>query len=163
MTSEAYSFLHGRQLSCATLVTIIATLRWASCGPGTGPGPQDAQRRVAIIVTSATPAYIIHVSAVFEVGVIQSKLLAIACAAWQFKFKLKLPPGLAAVTPVVFLCFYFASRLSHRSRAACGIPCKHSLSYINHYSSDFTSWFSLLVRKVSQRFVHHKQSEFSIY
>ena len=29
---------------------IIATLRWASCGPGTGP--QDAQRRVAIIVTS---------------------------------------------------------------------------------------------------------------
>ena len=30
------------------LVTIIATLRWASCGPG----PQDAQRRVAIIVTS---------------------------------------------------------------------------------------------------------------
>ena len=29
------------------LVTIIATLRWASCGPV----PQDAQRRVAIIVT----------------------------------------------------------------------------------------------------------------
>ena len=29
--------------------SIIATLRWASCGPGTGP--QDAQRRVAIIVT----------------------------------------------------------------------------------------------------------------
>ena len=34
------------------VVTIIATLRWASCGPGTGPGPQDAQRRVAIIVTT---------------------------------------------------------------------------------------------------------------
>ena len=32
------------------LVTIIATLRWASCGPV--PGPQDAQRKVAIIVTS---------------------------------------------------------------------------------------------------------------
>ena len=32
------------------LVTIIATLRWASCGPV--PGPQDAQRRVAIIVTN---------------------------------------------------------------------------------------------------------------
>ena len=31
------------------LVTIIATLRWASCGPV--PGPQDAQRRVVIIVT----------------------------------------------------------------------------------------------------------------
>ena len=32
------------------VVTIIATLRWASCGPFAGP--QDAQRRVAIIVTS---------------------------------------------------------------------------------------------------------------
>ena len=56
----------------------------------------------------------------------------------NFKFKLKLPPGLAADThllraacrrvnaPVVFLCFYFVVRLSHRSRAACRVPCKRS-------------------------------------
>ena len=56
----------------------------------------------------------------------------------NYKFKLKLPPGLAAVArllraacrrvnaPVVFLCFYFAARLSRRSRAACRVPCKRS-------------------------------------
>ena len=40
------------------VVTIIATLRWASCSPGTGPvpGPQDAQCRVAIIVTTSGEA-----------------------------------------------------------------------------------------------------------
>ena len=38
------------------VITIIATLRWASCGPGTGP--QDAQRRVAIIVTRVHVAMI---------------------------------------------------------------------------------------------------------
>ena len=49
-----------------------------------------------------------------------------------------MPPGLAAVArllraacrrvnaPVVFLCFYFAARLSRRSRAACRVPCKRS-------------------------------------
>ena len=37
--------------SYSCVVTIIATLRWASCGPV--PGPQDAQRRVAIIVTNS--------------------------------------------------------------------------------------------------------------
>ena len=43
------------------VVTVIATLRWASCGPGTGP--QDAQRKVAIIVTSSgaqSPPIICH-------------------------------------------------------------------------------------------------------
>ena len=57
----------------------------------------------------------------------------------NFKFKLKLPPGLAAVVrllraacgrvnaPVAFLCFYFATQLSRRSRAACRVPCKRSL------------------------------------
>ena len=56
----------------------------------------------------------------------------------NFKFKLKLPPGLTAVArllraacrrvnaPVVFLCFYFAARLSRRSHAACRFPCKGS-------------------------------------
>ena len=38
------------------VITIIATLRWASCGPGTGP--QDAQRRVAIVVTRVHVAMI---------------------------------------------------------------------------------------------------------
>ena len=45
---------HGAYWSI-TLVTIIATLHWASCGPGTGL--QDAQRRVTIIVTTITPEY----------------------------------------------------------------------------------------------------------
>ena len=63
-----------------------------------------------------------------------------ANCSWQpvprgnFKFKFKLPPGLAAVAcllwaachrvnaPVLFLCFYFAVRLSRCSRAACRVP-----------------------------------------
>ena len=82
--------------------------------------------------------HIIQVSAVSEVGVLQEK------CSWQpvphgnFKLKLKLPPGLAAVArllwaacrhvdaPVVFLFFYFAVRLSRRSRAAGHVPCKCS-------------------------------------
>ena len=55
------------------------------------------------------------------------------------KRSFQMPPGLAAVArllraacrrvnaPVVFLCFYFAARLSRRSRAACRVPCKRSL------------------------------------
>ena len=82
--------------------------------------------------------HIIHVSAVFEVGVLQRKLLATALPRGNYKFKLKLPPGLTAVArllgaacrhvnaPVVFLCFNFAARLSRRSRAACRVPCKRS-------------------------------------
>ena len=38
----------GTETATPGVVTIIATLRWASCGPGTGP--QDP--RVAIIVTT---------------------------------------------------------------------------------------------------------------
>ena len=84
--------------------------------------------------------HMIPVSAVSEVNVLQEK------CSWQpvprdnFKFKLKMSPGLAAVahllraacrrvnTPVVFLCFYFAARLSRRSCAACRVPFKCSLS-----------------------------------
>ena len=45
LVKRAPAYILSEQL----VVTIIATLRWASCGPV--PGPQDAQRRVAIIVT----------------------------------------------------------------------------------------------------------------
>ena len=86
--------------------------------------------------------HIIHVSAVSEVGVLQEKSSRQPVPRGNYKFKLKMPPGLAAVTrllraacrrvnaPVVFLCFYFAARLSHRSRAACRAPCKSSFSCI---------------------------------
>ena len=67
----------------------------------------------------------------------------------------KMPPRLAAVAcllpavcrranaPVVsILCFYFAARLSRRSRAACRVPCKRSFTeklswFIRHLSSGF--------------------------
>ena len=76
--------------------------------------------------------HIIHVSAVSEVGVLQRKLSVTACAMRQFKFKLKLPPRLAADTrvavnaPVVCLCFYFVVQLWRRRRAACRVQCKCS-------------------------------------
>ena len=53
-----------------------------------------------------------------------------------FKFRLKLPPGSPqsragceqhVAIIVIFLCFYFAERLSRRSHAACRVPCKRSL------------------------------------
>ena len=68
--------------------------------------------------------HIIHVSAVSEVGVLQEKCSRQPVPRGNYKFKLKMPPGLAAVArllraacrhvnvPVVFLCFYFAVRLS---------------------------------------------------
>ena len=86
--------------------------------------------------------HIIHVSAVSEVGVLQEKCSRQPVPRGNYKFKLKMPPGLAAVArllraaccrvnaPVVFLCFYFAAQLSCRSRAACRVPCKRSFSYI---------------------------------
>ena len=37
--------------------------------------------------------------------------------------------------PVVFLFFYFAAGLSRRSRAACCVPCKRSLSLLHVLSS----------------------------
>ena len=82
----------------------------------------------------------IHVSAVSEVGVLQEKCSRQPVPRGNYKFKLKMPPGLAAVArllraacrrvnaPVVFLCFYFAARLSRRSRAACRVPCKRSFT-----------------------------------
>ena len=84
--------------------------------------------------------HIIHVSAVSEVGVLQENYSQQPVPCGNFKLKLKLPPGLAAVTrllratwhrvnaPVVFLCFYFAARLSRHSRAACRVLCKFTLS-----------------------------------
>ena len=84
--------------------------------------------------------HIIHVSAVSEVGILQEKCSRQPVPRGNYKFKLKMPPGLAAVAPllraacrrvnapVVFLCFYFAARLSRRSRAACRVPCKRSFS-----------------------------------
>ena len=86
-------------------------------------------------------SHITHVLAVSEVGV-QEKCSQQPVPYGNFKFKLKMPPGLAAVAgqlraacrhvnpPVVFLCFYFELRLSRRSRAACRIPCKRSLKMI---------------------------------
>ena len=100
--------------------------------------------------------HIIHVSAVSEVGVLQEKCSRQPVRRSNYEFKLKMPPGLAAVArllraacrrvnaPVVFLCFYFAARLSLRIRAACRVPCKCSLSqhwfyfanmYMNHQAS----------------------------
>ena len=82
----------------------------------------------------------IHVSAVSEVGVLQENCSRQHVPRGNFKFKLKLPPGLTAVArllrtacrcvnaPVVFLCFYFAARLAHCSRATCHVPCKRSYS-----------------------------------
>ena len=87
---------------------------------------------------SAWLLHIIHVSAVSEVGVLQEKCSRQPVPRGNFKFKLKMPPGLAAVArllraayrrvnaAVVFLCFYFAVRLSCRSCAACRVPCKDS-------------------------------------
>ena len=87
--------------------------------------------------------HIIHVSAVSEVGVLQAKCSRQPAPRGNYKFKLKMPPGLAAVArllraacrrvnaPVVFLCFYFAARLSRRSRAACRVPCKRSLTSVH--------------------------------
>ena len=86
--------------------------------------------------------HINHVSAVSEVSVLQEKYSRQPVPRGNYKFKLRLPPRLAAVvrllraacrdvnTPVVILCFYFAVRLSRRSRAACCIPCKRSLSLL---------------------------------
>ena len=82
--------------------------------------------------------HINHVSAVFKVGVLQEKCSGQPVPRGNYKFKLKMPPGLAAVArllraarrrvnaPVAFLCFIFAARLSRRSRAACRVPCKRS-------------------------------------
>ena len=47
-SSEDSQYFNQDYITTWTLVTIITTLRWASCGPV--PGPQDAQRRVSIIV-----------------------------------------------------------------------------------------------------------------
>ena len=78
--------------------------------------------------------HIIHVSAVSEVGVLWEKCSRQPVPRGNFKLKLKMPPGLAAVVPllraarrcvnapVVFLCFYFAAWLS----AACRVRCKRS-------------------------------------
>ena len=83
--------------------------------------------------------HIIHVSAVSEVGVLQENCSRQPVPCGNFKFKIKLPPRLAAVArllraacrcvnaPVVLLCFYFAAQLSRRSRAACRVPCKRTL------------------------------------
>ena len=69
--------------------------------------------------------HIIHVSAVSEVGVLQANCSRQPVLRGNFMFKLKLPPGHTAVArllpaacrrvnaPVLFLCFYFAARLSH--------------------------------------------------
>ena len=82
--------------------------------------------------------HINHVSAVSEVGVLQEKYSRQPVPRSNYELKLKLPSGLAAVArllwaacrcanaPVVFLCFYFAARLSRRSRAACRVQCKRS-------------------------------------
>ena len=79
----------------------------------------------------------------------------------NYKFKLRLPPGLAAVArllraacrsvnaPVVFLNFYFAARLWRRSRAACRIPYKRIFIYqfikasplLIDLLSQFIQWF----------------------
>ena len=87
--------------------------------------------------------HIIHVSAVSEVGFLQEKCSRQPVPRGNYKYKLKMPPGLAAVAgllraacrcvnaPVVFLCFYFAVRLSLRSRAAYRIPCKRSFTGVN--------------------------------
>ena len=93
-------------------------------------------------VSRVTERSLIHVSAVSEVGVLQEKCSRQPVPRGNYKFKLKMPPGLAAVArllraacrrvnaPVVFLCFYFAARLSRRSRAACRVPCKRSFRSI---------------------------------
>ena len=83
--------------------------------------------------------HIIHVSAVSDVGVLQEKCSWQPVPRGNYKFKLKMPPGLAAVArllraaccrvnaPVVFLWFYFAARLSRRSRAPCKRSFRHTL------------------------------------
>ena len=88
--------------------------------------------------------HIIHVSAVSEVGVLQEKCSRQPVPSSSYKFKLKMPPGRAGVAcllraachrvnaPVVFLCFYFAARLMRRSRTACRVPCKRSLTHKSH-------------------------------
>ena len=91
--------------------------------------------------------HIIHVSAVSKVGVLQEKCSRQPVSRGNFKFKLKMPPGLAAVAhllravcrhvnaPVVFLCFYFVAWLSRRSRAACRVSCKRSLIAARQHAS----------------------------
>ena len=107
---------------------------------------RDLQRGNSVYMVGSCRArllHIIHVSAVSEVGVLQEKCSRQPAPRGNYKFKLKMPPGLAAVArllraacrrvnaPVVFLCFYFAARLSRRSRAACRVPCKRSLNHIH--------------------------------
>ena len=70
--------------------------------------------------------HIIHVSALSEVSVLEENCSRQPVPLGNFKFKLKLRPGLAAVAhllraachsvnvPVVFLCFYIAARLSFK-------------------------------------------------
>ena len=79
--------------------------------------------------------HIIHVSAVSEVGVLQENCSWQPVPCGNFKFKLKLPPGLAAVARllraacrcvnalVVLLCFYFAAPVASCVNAPlCCIP-----------------------------------------
>ena len=80
-------------------------------------------------------------------------------------------PGLAAVArllraacrrvnaPVVFLCFYFAARLSCRSRAACRVPCKRSFTSLKpcfpHIEAE-TKWRTLYRRYFQMDFLERK-------
>ena len=82
--------------------------------------------------------HIIHVSAVFEVGVLQENCSRQPVPPGNYKFKLKLPPGSQQLhvcckqacrrvnAPVVILCFYLAALLSRHCPAACSVPCKCS-------------------------------------
>ena len=95
--------------------------------------------------------HIIHVSAVSGVIVLQEKCLGQPVPCTNYKFKLKMPPGLAAVAhqlravcrrvnaPVVFLCFYFAAGLSCRIRAACRVPGKRSFIKMCNCSKNLSS------------------------
>ena len=101
--------------------------------------------------------HIIHVASVYEVGVLQEKCSRQPVLRGNFKFKLKMPPGLAAVVrllraacrrvnaPVVFLCFYFAARLSRHSHAACRVPCKHSFTMTSDERHVVSNTWSLTV------------------
>ena len=117
--------------------------------------------------------HIIHVSAVSEVGVLKEKCSRQPVPRGNYKFKLKMPPGLAAVArllraacrrvnaPVVFLCFYFAARLSRRSRAACRVPCKRSLMslfivYIKDRHNQ-TQWKSSYVQMRHCKLFHNEK------
>ena len=84
--------------------------------------------------------HIIRVSTVSEVGGLQENCSQQPVPRSNFKFKLKLPPGLTPVAhllraaccrvnaPVVFLWFYFAGRMSCCSRVACPVLGKHSFN-----------------------------------